>query len=146
MTISSRVSDTKKCTICGPANPSEVNVLWLQPHSIDQPHWQKLRNGLANEGMHLFVLPSAAAIEESWPAFGLVMIQIAQMARADVFDLVEQVRENTHAPLVLLTDWPHEWLLDSILFGADAVVSLNTTQAEILAHCNALLRRWRPRP
>ena len=146
MTWGSRVFDTKRSTISGPVNPSEVNVLWVQPNAVDQPHWQELRNGLADEGMHLFVLPSAVAIGESWPAFGLVLIQVAQMTQETVFDLVEQVRENTHAPLVLLTDWTDEWLLDTISLGADAVVSLKTTQAEILAHCNALLRRWQPRP
>ena len=146
MTFGSRVFDTKRSTVSSLVNTSEVNVLWVQSNSVDQPHWQDLRNGLADEGMHLFVLPSATAIGESWPAFGLVVIQVAQMTREDVFDLVEQVRENTYAPLVLLTDWPDEWLLDTIMLGADAVVSLKTTQAEILAHCNALLRRWRPRP
>ncbi len=54
------------------------------------------------------------------------------------------IRMGSHAPLVMLTNGERtERTLACLMAGADAVISLNMSWDVIVAHCHALVRRWR---
>lgn len=57
---------------------------------------------------------------------------------------LNRVRAGTRAPLVLLTNTRQpDHTIAALEFGADAVIPLHSHNEVILAHCQALLRRWR---
>lgn len=54
------------------------------------------------------------------------------------------IRMGSYAPLVLLTTGARlERTISGLMAGADAVMSLNSSWDVIVAHCYALIRRWR---
>lgn len=54
------------------------------------------------------------------------------------------IRMGSHAPLVMLTNSERtERTISCLMAGADAVISLNMSWEVIVAHCYALVRRWR---
>lgn len=54
------------------------------------------------------------------------------------------IRMGSYAPLVMLTSSERtERTISGLIAGADAVVSLNMSWDVIVAHCYALVRRWR---
>jgi DNA-binding response OmpR family regulator len=54
------------------------------------------------------------------------------------------IRMGSRAPLVMLTNGARpERTISGLLLGADAVMSLTTSWDVIVAHCYALVRRWR---
>jgi len=56
------------------------------------------------------------------------------------------IRMTSFAPLVMLISGAHvDRTIDAILAGADAVMPLNTANDVFVAHCRALVRRWRTR-
>lgn len=54
------------------------------------------------------------------------------------------IRMGSRAPLVMLTHGARtERTISGLMAGADAVMSLNMSWDVIIAHCYALVRRWR---
>ena len=54
------------------------------------------------------------------------------------------IRMGSRAPLVMLTNGARpERTISGLMAGADAVMSLNMSWDVIVAHCYALVRRWR---
>lgn len=54
------------------------------------------------------------------------------------------IRMGSRAPLVMLTNGARaERTISGLMAGADAVMSLTTSWDVIVAHCYALVRRWR---
>jgi len=54
------------------------------------------------------------------------------------------IRMGSRAPLVMLTNAERtERTISGLMAGADAVISLNMSWDVIVAHCHALVRRWR---
>ena len=76
----------------------------------------------------------------------LVLVQMKSRSTTDQLKAVTSIRNASLAPVVILTahDTPAEDL-DILLAGADAVIPLFTTPNVIVAHCQALIRRWQAR-
>ena len=54
------------------------------------------------------------------------------------------LRAGNYAPVVMLTTGIRsEQAIDGLIAGADAVIPLTTSHEVIVAHCQALMRRWR---
>ena len=59
-------------------------------------------------------------------------------------DALTRIRQASHAPVVILTSSNHsDRTIDALRAGADAVIPLNIAHEVIVAHCSALMRRWR---
>jgi DNA-binding response OmpR family regulator len=57
------------------------------------------------------------------------------------------IRISSLAPVVVLTHAVQtDRTIDAIASGADAVIPLNFAHDVIIAHCRALMRRWRAHP
>ena len=60
---------------------------------------------------------------------------------------IEWIREGSLAPIVvLIADKQAADTVEIIRAGADAVISLQQANDAIVAHCQALMRRWRTHP
>ncbi len=59
-------------------------------------------------------------------------------------DALTCIRRASRAPVVMLTSSNRsDRTIDALKAGADAVIPLNVSQDVIVAHCSALMRRWR---
>jgi DNA-binding response OmpR family regulator len=60
---------------------------------------------------------------------------------------LQWIRAGSLAPIVVLINKAQpDHTVDAIMAGADAVISLEQTSDAIVAHCRALVRRWRAHP
>ena len=60
---------------------------------------------------------------------------------------LQWIRASSFAPVVVLTNRAHtDHTIDAIAAGADAVIPLDLAPDAIVAHCEALMRRWRSHP
>ncbi|MBW7881236.1 MAG: hypothetical protein H3C34_01135 [Caldilineaceae bacterium] len=115
-------------------------------HNGQQPHEQVLRL-LDRFGVEPIEVKFASAGE----------LQADQFADCDLilFEAIDQfgnenqaalswIRMGSRAPVVLLTSgMKADRTISGLLAGADAVISLSTSWDVIVAHCHALVRRWR---
>jgi hypothetical protein len=78
-------------------------------------------------------------------SFEFIVIDAPRPLHGQVAPLLSCIRATSKAPVVVLAEAPeHEWSLDLVSAGADAVLDHTTPDTVIFAHCLALLRRWRP--
>ena len=77
----------------------------------------------------------------------LILIEAHRHLNERQWQAIRWVRIGSLAPIVvLLGEKPTDDAMNSIVQGADAVLSLQLNHDVILAHCQALMRRWRTHP
>jgi DNA-binding response OmpR family regulator len=132
-----------------PANSEPMmlakRVLWLRADGAQRPKVATLLDRLDSDGMHVQVLPIAAhqVLQEEPLAYALILLECVETVEAEMLERLDQVRTQSKAPLVVLTDnTTLDWSLLALREGADAIFTLNTPVEVILARSHALLRRW----
>lgn len=74
----------------------------------------------------------------------LIMFEAIEQISNENQAALNWIRMGSRAPLVMLTAGTRtERTISGLMAGADAVMSLNTSWDVIVAHCYALIRRWR---
>ncbi len=74
----------------------------------------------------------------------LIMFEAIEQISNENQAALNWIRMGSHAPLVMLTVGTRpERTISGLMAGADAVMSLNSSWDVIVAHCYALIRRWR---
>lgn len=77
----------------------------------------------------------------------LIVIETQKHLTVHQRQAIEWIREDSLAPIVVLIgDKQTEDTIEIIRAGADAVISLQQANDAIVAHCQALMRRWRTHP
>ncbi len=130
---------------------ANTQIAWLRQSGLFNHHHNHLFEKFTNAGMSISFLNSEALSTNQLLTSDLILFE-SQRCIADRTDhdrthkMLGHIRCQSRAPLVLLTDeQPIEWYISAIHSGADAILPLSTANEIILAHCNALLRRWRPK-
>ncbi|MCB0113141.1 MAG: hypothetical protein KDD84_03605, partial [Caldilineaceae bacterium] len=81
---------------------------------------------------------------ESLDGVDLVLIDAFVDFESTVQMAAARLRIKSRMPLVMLTQaYSSEQLVLALRSGIDAILSYDTSPALLMAHCNALLRRWR---
>jgi DNA-binding NarL/FixJ family response regulator len=102
---------------------------------------------LADESILLQCDHEEEALCEVCSECDLILIEAHRQFTARQRQAIRWIRAGSLAPIVVLTsDKPNEYPADTIRAGADAVLSLQLASDVILAHCEALMRRWRAHP
>ena len=74
----------------------------------------------------------------------LIMFEAIEQISNENQAALNWIQMGSHAPLVMLTVGTRpERTISGLMAGADAVMSLNSSWDVIVAHCYALIRRWR---
>lgn len=122
-----------------------ARLLWLALDGEQSQRGQILRNMLAGVDMAVTVWGQSVQPSEAWLQFDLILLQVANQSLGQVHRLLTQIRAQSWAPVILLTERQVlEWSLTTLPAGADAVIGLHTADEVIVARCQALLRRWSP--
>lgn len=89
-------------------------------------------------------LPPTAGQLSKLAKSDLIIIEAFGAALRHHKSAVLTVRQLTTAPIVVFTlDHTLDHTIGGLLAGADAVIPLTTCPEVAVAHCQALLRRWR---
>ena len=76
--------------------------------------------------------------------FDMILYEADNTDMAEIRATLTWVRTSSKAPLVVLMNVAHaEQMLIALAAGADAVLTPPMKQTIAVAHCRALLRRWR---
>lgn len=89
-----------------------------------------------------------AALHEAVRDCDLIVVEAFGQTTAAQWQALYAVRSaDCYAPVVLLTNVEQvERTVNGITAGADAVIPLSSAGDVIVAHCHALMRRWRAHP
>jgi DNA-binding NarL/FixJ family response regulator len=122
--------------------PAKVVLL----HTGPQPH-EKILRLLARfdiQTMHINVSSTDQLIPDQLSDCDLILFEAFDRISNESQAVLNWIRMGSRAPVVMLTSsFRPERTISGLLAGADAVVSINTPWDVIIAHCYALIRRWR---
>jgi DNA-binding response OmpR family regulator len=125
--------------------PILARVVWYQPSGEERPKTTSIVSKFSQNGMDVRVVRVDDEMLEQLTKVDLVMVEVTGRIDEEINMLLDDIRSNSHAPVVLLTDnYTLEWSIATLVAGADAVVTVNTPDEVIIARCKALLRRWLP--
>jgi hypothetical protein len=120
-------------------------ILWLQPHYDPAPQSDWLKTELRGMGLQIMSVVLPACITRLRPDFSLVMLRVTPQFNTRTARTLAEIRTCSRTPIVLLIDNNDlEWALTMLQSGVDAVIAYDTPLPIMLAHCLALIRRWRP--
>lgn len=122
------------------------HVLWFRTDSAQRPKIATLLDRFDNDGMRVQILPIVAnqMLQDKPLQCALILLECVETVEVEMLNRLDQVRAQSNAPLVVLTDnTTLDWSLLALREGADAIFTLNTPVEVILARTQALLRRWR---
>jgi DNA-binding response OmpR family regulator len=108
---------------------------------------QQIVNLIADETIAVDLHTAGESLCESVADCDLVVVEAVGYTTPLQQRVLEWIRSSSLAPVVILTNKQQvEHTVDVISLGADAVISLEQSQDAIVAHCRALMRRWRAHP
>ncbi len=108
---------------------------------------QHIVNHIADETIAVNLDSASESLCEAVADCDLILIDCAARTNMRQRQMLKWIRVGSLAPVVVLvTDDPAEQAFDAIAAGADAVISLHLSSSVIVAHCKALMRRWRSHP
>jgi DNA-binding response OmpR family regulator len=136
-------SRTNGVPLARPAAPARV--IWYQPSSQERAKSSSLVSKFSHNGMDVRVVHLDEEVLAQLAKTDLVMVVVGSQLDREINHLLDEIRANSRAPVVLLTDsYTLEWSISTLVAGADAVMMLSTPDEVIMARCKALLRRWMP--
>jgi DNA-binding response OmpR family regulator len=122
-------------------------ALWLVSSSRSNQRAATLIDRLLEEGMEIDKSASHDLSKVQLDAYDLILISVNHVLYGRIGDLLGAIRRLSRAPIVLLTEQHSlDWFVSAVRAGADAVADARTPDDVLLAHCRALLRRWRSPP
>lgn len=110
---------------------------------------QQLVEDIGDEQVLLSAERSDESLCEAVADCDLILIEARNELTPQQWQALGWIRVSSLAPVVILTgDKPSQDAVDTIVTtaGADAVISLQLATDVIVAHCQALIRRWRAHP
>jgi DNA-binding response OmpR family regulator len=124
-----------------------VLVLWLRSSSSNNQRAETLLDRLREEGMEIDKSSTHDLSKVSLDAYDLILISVTHVEYGRIDELLGAIRRISRAPIVLLTEqYSLDWFVSAVRAGADAAADAHTPDEVLLAHCRALLRRWRSSP
>lgn len=120
-------------------------LLWFRTRATQRPKLVTLIDRFESSGMDVQILDAVqgAKLNGATLHCALIMLECVDMVEQEMLSHLAQVRSNSNAPLIILTDNATlDWSLLALREGADAIFTLNTQDEVILARSSALLRRW----
>jgi DNA-binding response OmpR family regulator len=119
-------------------------IAWLRHGDEERSKSKNVQQKLKANGVALIEIDPETSAWALLHDVDLIVAEYYGYFPADLASLLSQVRANSQAPVVMLTDnQTFEWSAAVIAAGADAVVTVATADEVIVARCQALLRRWR---
>lgn len=107
----------------------------------------QLVENIANETLVLSPECAGESLSRAVADCDLIVIAAQRHLTPIQRQAIHWIRAGSLAPIVVLIGEKHtEETVDIINCGADAAIPLNLTTAVIVAHCQALMRRWRADP
>lgn len=123
-------------------NPAKVVLL----HTGRRPNEKVLRL-LAHfdiQTIHINAASTDQLVPDQFSDCDLILFEAFDHISNENHAALNWIRMGSHAPLVMLTNSERtERTISGLMAGADAVISLNMSWDVIVAHCHALVRRWR---
>jgi DNA-binding NarL/FixJ family response regulator len=108
---------------------------------------QQIVNDLADETVAVELSAANESLCEAVADCDLIVVETFGHTTASHQRALTWIRASSLAPVVFLTSSIQaDHTIDAIKAGADAVISLSQPQDAIVAHCWALMRRWRAHP
>jgi DNA-binding response OmpR family regulator len=102
-----------------------------------------LVHSLADEAVDIDLRHCTRTMPERLANCDLILFEAFGQVSLEQQAALNSIRTSSLAPIVMLISGVRtERTIDGILAGADAVISLNTANDVIVAHCQALIRRW----
>ena len=124
------------------SNPAKVILL----HTGRRPN-EKVLSLLAHfdiRTIHISASSTDQLIPDQFSDCDLILFEAFDHISNESQAALNWIRMGSHAPLVMLTNSERtERTISCLMAGADAVISLNMSWDVIVAHCHALVRRWR---
>ena len=121
-----------------------TQVAWLRQGDEERTKSKNLQQKLMATGINITEIDPESGAFESVQSTDLIFIEYYGYFHRDIATLLSQLRNNSQAPIVMLTDnQTFDWSSSAISAGADAIVTVATSDEVIIARCQALLRRWR---
>lgn len=116
----------------------------------NHPHHHKvvqLMTCMTEETVALDLETAGEALNEVIGDCDLIVVEAFGRVTPAQWQTLDAIRTECYAPVVMLTnvEW-EERTISGINAGADAVIPLTMATEVILAHCRALVRRWRSHP
>jgi DNA-binding NarL/FixJ family response regulator len=94
--------------------------------------------------IHINVVTTDSLIPDQFVDCDLILFEAFDPISNESQAALNWIRMGSRAPLVMLTHGARtERTISGLMAGADAVMSLNMSWDVIIAHCYALVRRWR---
>lgn len=94
--------------------------------------------------IHINVVATDKLIPDQFMDCDLILFEAFDPINNESQAALNWIRMGSRAPLVMLTYGTRtERTISGLMAGADAVMSLNISWDVIIAHCYALVRRWR---
>jgi DNA-binding response OmpR family regulator len=123
-----------------------TRLVWVRQPGKELPKSLNLLNRFSAEGIDIWVIEAsnlANLVIEDLTDFDLILFEYFDHVANEMKAVVNRIRLDSRAPLMMLTD-DHSVAcsLDILRAGADAIFTISTPDEVILARCNALLRRW----
>jgi DNA-binding response OmpR family regulator len=135
----------QRATAPKPTRDGQPRLLWLQPTDEDMPMSISLRVQLVAQGVLVYEACFEGHLGDLCRNFDLILMRIPTHDFRRIQELIAQIRTVNTAPIMLITNnYAVPWSIAVLPVGADAVESIHTPEAIILARCMALLRRWPP--
>lgn len=121
-----------------------VQAVWLRRANAQHSYANHVLQHLRSLGLpvreQLYAMRTLSTIDQ----YDLILVEAPGLSIARINYWLRTLRQFTDAPLVvLLGQAPVDFQLTVLTAGADAALPLTTPPEVILAHCYALLRRWR---
>jgi DNA-binding NarL/FixJ family response regulator len=108
---------------------------------------QQIVNHIADETIAVDLDSVSESLCEVVADCDLIVVESLGYVNPRQHQALKWIRISSLAPVVVLTHAVHtDRTIDAIASGADAVIPLSVAQDVIVAHCRALMRRWRSHP
>jgi hypothetical protein len=99
---------------------------------------------IANETIDIELLHGVQDLPATIADCDLILFEAFGQVSLEQQAALNRIRLGSLAPVVMLISGVRpDRTIDGILAGADAVIPLSTANDVIVAHCQALVRRWR---
>ncbi|MFO7633205.1 MAG: hypothetical protein R6W76_11725 [Caldilinea sp.] len=122
--------------------PIKIVLLHIGQHPNDKV--LRLLARFDIQAMHVNVATADQLQPDQFADCDLILFEAFEHISNENQAALNWIRMGSRAPLVMLTNGVRtERTISGLMAGADAVMSMNMSWDVIVAHCYALVRRWR---
>ncbi|NJN84573.1 MAG: response regulator transcription factor [Caldilineaceae bacterium] len=125
------------------AQSSPVHILWLYNRDRQPNISHPLVRHFKAHHTELWLMDPQTLPFQELVNFDLLVVEEEVGEPASSLRLVEHVRLHSYVPMVVIANTTDsEWAIQLLEAGADAVLTTQVRPEVIVAHCQAILRRW----